>query len=284
MEIESPASLLFSDSEKPQVISRELKSSSELKKQLSVNKPLSHPALLLLAIVIMILPSCTSLDDTQPTDSETASLNRILPLGASRVEGNPPDYESFRFELWKELVILDVEFDFIGTQTDPADYPDVDGRAFDRDHQGMAGWTSGDIREAMSLWLDQTGQADIVLLSAPGGNDALENLPFNQASENILAIIEEIRQVNPEVSVIIEKMAPGRSTIMTPELNGYIEDLHTEVDRIASEFSTPESRIIPVDMFTGFSDAMLADDVHYNEEGARFVARRYMEVLIDVLQ
>lgn len=249
-----------------------------------MDKQSSSPILLLIAIAMIILPSCTSPDDTQLPDSETAPFNRILPLGASRVEGNPPDYESFRYELWKELTILGVEFDFIGTQIDPADYPDFDGQSFDRDHQGVAGWTSGDIREEINRWLAQTGHVDIVLLSSPGGNDALENLPFNQAVDNILGIIEEIRQLNPEVSLIIEKMAPGRTDIMTPLLKSYIEQLHAEVDRIADELSTPESPIIPVDMSTGFSDSMLADDVHYNEAGARFVAARYIEVLEDVVK
>ncbi len=34
-----------------------------------------------------------------------------------------------------------------------------------------------------------------------------------------------------------------------------------------------------VDMATGFSDALLADEVHYNQAGAGFVADRYYPVL-----
>lgn len=30
--------------------------------------------------------------------------------------------------------------------------------------------------------------------------------------------------------------------------------------------------VVAVDMFAGFSDELLADDVHYNEVGARFIA------------
>ena len=51
-----------------------------------------------------------------------------------------------------------------------------------------------------------------------------------------------------------------------------------------SEKSTDSSPIIPVDMHTGFSDELLADDVHYNETGADFIASRYYEVLNEVLQ
>lgn len=39
-----------------------------------------------------------------------------------------------------------------------------------------------------------------------------------------------------------------------------------------------------VDMYTGFTEAMLADGVHDNEAGAVFIAKRYREVLTGVLQ
>jgi len=44
----------------------------------------------------------------------STSANKILILGASRVEGARPEYESFRYELWKDLVENDLTFDFIG--------------------------------------------------------------------------------------------------------------------------------------------------------------------------
>lgn len=37
-------------------------------------------------------------------------------------------------------------------------------------------------------------------------------------------------------------------------------------------------------MFTGFTDGMLADNVHYNEIGAEFIATRYYDILEDVLE
>ena len=40
----------------------------------------------------------------------------------------------------------------------------------------------------------------------------------------------------------------------------------------------------PVNMFEGFADRYLADDIHYNTEGAGFIAQRYYEVLENVLE
>ena len=50
---------------------------------------------------------------------------------------------------------------------------------------------------------------------------------------------------------------------MTPELTIYINQLHQEVLRIASNQSTSTSQVVAVDMFTGFDDSLLADNIHY---------------------
>ena len=79
-------------------------------------------------------------------------------------------------------------------------------------------------------------------------------------------------------------MAPGRSDIMTSELTGFFEQMQQEVLSIASNQTTTTSQVIAVDMFTGFNDGLLADDVHYNESGADFIANRYYNVLVNILE
>ena len=37
-------------------------------------------------------------------------------------------------------------------------------------------------------------------------------------------------------------------------------------------------------MFSGFNDSLLADDVHYNEDGAKFIAGRYFDLLVNYLE
>ena len=212
------------------------------------------------------------------------SSNTIMSLGASRVEGNRPDYESFRYELWQDLLNNGWNFDFIGTQSDPATYPTINNNVFDPDHEGRGGWTSGDILNDISDWLNQTGPVDVVLFSSPGGNDALQGLPYNQAIININGIIDAIQVSNPNVTIIIEQMAPGHSSIMTQDLTTFLNQLHQDIPSIASTQSTPSSQVIAVDMYTGFSDSMLADDVHYNQVGADFIATRYYNELISVLE
>ena len=71
---------------------------------------------------------------------------------------------------------------------------------------------------------------------------------------------------------------------MTPELTEFFEKMQLEVLNIAENQTTEISQIIVVDMFTGFNDSLLADDVHYNNEGAKFVANRYYNTLKTLLK
>ena len=239
--------------------------------------------IIVLGISFLMFNACDKDDDSTPKPQST-SINKILPLGASRVEGARPDYESFRYELWKDLKANNWTFDFIGTQSDNASYPPFDGETFDTDHEGRGGWTSGQILDGLNDWLSETDSPDIVLFSSPGGNDALEGLPYEEAVENINAIIDIIQANNPNVTIIIEQLAPGRSDVMTSELTSFFDQMQQEVSSIATGQSTSTSQVIAVDMFTGFNDSLLADDVHYNETGAEFIANRYYDVLENILE
>ena len=151
---------------------------------------------------------CRNEDDSfNPEDyAPSTSTNKILPLGASRVEGARPDYESFRYELWKLLVDSNKEFDYIGTNRDDADYPNYMNQDFDIDHEGYGGFTSEQILEELETTL-QYDIPDIVLLSSPGGNDALNGMSYDNAVDNVNAIIDALQAANPNVTIVIEQLA-----------------------------------------------------------------------------
>jgi lysophospholipase L1-like esterase len=205
-------------------------------------------------------------------------------LGASRVAGDKPNHESFRYELWKDLIENNWTFDFIGTQTDAASYSMFNNRNFDIDHEGRSGYTSSQILNNITNWIAVTGVPDIVLFSSPGGNDGLQNLPYQQTISNIKAIVALLQQANPTITIVIEQLAPARSDIMSVELTNYFNQLLEDVLTIASENTTTSSQVIAVDMFTNFTDNLLADDVHYNTAGANFIADRYYTLLKTILE
>lgn len=236
--------------------------------------------------LFMLFPSCSSDNDGEmPNDmTPSTSINKIMPLGASRVAGARPEYESYRYELWKLLVDSGLEFDFIGTENDDADYSQYAGLSFDRDHEGRGGITSGGIRAEIDLWLNEAGAPDVVLFSSPGGNDDLSEVTYDEVIANINAIVDAIQSVNPKATIIIERTAPPRSDGLTPEFLTNYNRILEDVVTIASEQTTSTSRVLTVDMATGFNDSFLADDVHYSEAGAAFIANRYYEVLENLLQ
>ena len=128
----------------------------------------------LLGIILLLLTfnSCNKGDDFSLSPQST-SINKILALGASRVEGARPEFESYRYELWKSLKENNWIFDFIGTQTDVSSYPTFNHMYFDVDHEGRGGWTSGEILKILRDWLHQIRSADLGLLIPAGCNQAL---------------------------------------------------------------------------------------------------------------
>ena len=84
--------------------------------------------------------------------------------------------------------------------------------------------------------------------------------------------------------ILIEQLAPGKTSFMTPELTLIFDQAVLDVETIAQEQTDENSLVIPVNMFEGFVDSYLADDIHYNTEGAEFIAQRYYEVLENVLE
>lgn len=240
--------------------------------------------LLMIGLAFLTLTACEEEENVQPK-LPSDSINKIMPLGASRVEGARPAFESFRYELWKDLKENGWNVDYIGSRTDDASYPALNDADFDRDHEGRGGWTSGEILNGLNQWVDAVGNPDIVLFSSPGGNDILNGLAsFDQTISNINAIIDTLQGRNPNVTILIEELAPGKSSFMTPEFTASFQAIQQAVKTIATQQTTSTSRVISVDMFTGFTDAMLADEVHYNEAGADFIAARYYHVLVDFLK
>lgn len=241
----------------------------------------------LLLFLILTVAGCKSSDDSPSTNENcvdrTGDVN-IMPLGASRVAGSPPGFESYRYELWKKFIDGGWSVDFVGTEKDAATYNSYKGFCFDTDHEGRSGWTSAQINENIENWLDSGETPDIVLFSSPGGNDALKGDQIEDIVPRINAIIDKIQTHNPNVTIVIEQMAPLHSSLIDNDLRSALTAFRTIIESIAKTESTPNSEIVVVDMATGFLDHYYADGLHYNNDGALFVAERYYNILIPLLQ
>ena len=239
----------------------------------------------LLIFGLLILSSCSE-DDNNEGPSACTSIEKgtkIMPLGASRVQGFPGLFESYRYALWKDLVDGAFDFDFVGTNQDLWEYESYKNFCFDNEHEGRGGWTAAQINANIDAWLKSVGDVDIVLFSSPGGNDALNGADFSDIVANINAIIDKIQAHNPNITIIIEQLAPGKSSFMTDEYTLLFAQMKPVIAQIASSQTTTTSTVITVDMATGFTDDLLADDIHYNKAGAEFIAARYYNKLVPLL-
>ena len=194
-------------------------------------------------------------------------------------KGDDDGYESYRYELWKKCISNNYTIDFLGMQYDDGNYPDFNGFSFDRDHEGIGGIETEGVLDNIDEVLQQVNDLNIVLLCI-GGNDLLNGTNDPQtAIDNIHLIIDAIQNTHPDVTIFIEKIAPGNNEIMTPEFQLKLDEFNQLIAALAPIQTNANSNVIAVDMYTGFTENLLADDVHYNQEGALFIAERYFNAI-----
>ena len=215
---------------------------------------------------------CHTDDDSSPPSIRNEGI-KVLALGDSRVEGSRPDFESYRYEFWKNMTADNWLFDFIGPLKDLASYPQFMNSDFDFDHAGVGGFTTKDVLDNLSTTIS-TDTPDVVLLGI-GGNDLLENVTVSVAIANINQIIDRLQAENNKITIFLEQIALGRSDIMIPQNITLFNSFNEAIILVGVEQTTADSKIVIVDMAINWSDTYMADDVHYNESGAKEVADRY---------
>ena len=200
----------------------------------------------------------------------------ILLLGDSRVEGDRPTYESYRYELWKNLIDNEWMFDFVGTRSDGANYDDYAGQTFDVDHEGTGGATTTDILNTLNSYQNDPNSPSFgVVLLGIGGNDLLQMSDPADVIDRINQIIDQLQAINPDVVIFVEQIAPGLSILLPEELVGQFEAFNLDIADLATAQTNSDSTVIAVDMTDGWNDGYLADPVHYNATGAKFIADKY---------
>lgn len=200
------------------------------------------------------------------------------------VDPDTPDeaYQSYRYELWKNTLDAGWTIDYVGTQIDAGSYEQYVGESFDTDHEGIGGIESDGVKDNIQEVLSSIDEPDIVLLCV-GGNDLLNGDDIDPVIENIEIIIGRIHQLNPNIKVFIEQIAPTHSNFMTNELDDILQQFNAKIAELGSSVISGGANIHVVDMFTDFTDDYFFDDVHYNEAGAKEVADRYFQTINEVL-
>ena len=235
-------------------------------------------------IIIFLYYSCGNISSEEVViDPAPTIVYKIMPIGDSRVDGSQTiqGHQSYRYELWKNLIKNDWDFDFTGPRLDPTNYPIHQGLGFDPDHAGFGGATSVRILNELDETIQESdGIPDIVLLGI-GGNDLNADTPStpDQVIDNINMIVDSLQEKNNYITIVIEQIAPARTDHMDAGRWELLREFNDKIALLVIEQTSETSTVINVDMADGWQDAFMYDGVHYNATGAKEVADRYYNVL-----
>ncbi|KAL2261272.1 hypothetical protein VTK26DRAFT_4493 [Humicola hyalothermophila] len=142
---------------------------------------------------------------------------------------------------------------------------------FDQDHEGHSGWQAYDIaRNNIVGWVQNT-KPDIVQFML-GTNDV--NIGKRNAQsilDSYTIMLDAMRDANPNVKVIIDKLIP------TSWSDATIEAVNSAIPNWVQTHTTAESPIEIADCSraAGFTNGMLqGDGVHPNGQGDQFIASK----------
>ena len=226
---------------------------------------------------------------------------RIVCMGNSITQGKVINgvitQLSYRVGLWEKLDSAGVDVDMVGytklwfdeKKTATPTYPvsKYTFKPFDRDHDAYygiksdgllngstsTGWTGSPLPKLADRLLTYT--PDFALLHI-GTND--NDTIVNTTTANIKAIIDQLRNANPNVTIFLAKLISSWKAI------------NARMESIAAEKTTSQSPVIIVDLSTGFiastanpNTTMTIDGLHPNPKGEKFMYDRWYKAIISRL-
>lgn len=214
---------------------------------------------------------------------------RIMPLGDGITAGT-----CMRAFLWKELTDNAYPaFDFVGTRTAgdtcaPTEY--------DKNHEGHSGYRVTDLLSATSLHTDSGGDpytgssadlaawfdgrpADIVLMVF-GSNDLLSTSSTAADTQSAYsAILAKLRSVNAHVTLLVGLLPPMSTSKCGTTCATRLSEVNAAIPGWAAAANTTDSRVIVVDLNTGFDVTNTTDGIKPNDVGAQFLADRWYSAI-----
>ncbi len=214
-------------------------------------------------------PSSSS-SDSQVSLSACAN---IMPLGDSITLGVNGGY---RNNLYTGLQQNNCGVSYVGTQYDP--YTRVD----DKDHEGHAGATIGDIASSVNSWVAVTQPNIILLMIGTNDIDAFTTGNANQIGARHNALIDQLQAARPDAWIFVASIPPQTSKIVPPD----------NVDRavLTQQFNAVIStnvaarvaagqRVRFVDVNSVLTTADLYDGIHPTEAAHAKVAQKFLDVM-----
>ena len=131
----------------------------------------------------------------------------------------------------------------------------------------------GDFRD-LDTWFSRT-RPDIVLWHM-GTNDAASRVDPLKVMDAFSATLSKLRERNPKVIILIAKILPMTVADVSP--------INAAIPGWAVANSTNDSKIVVVDMNTGFDPSLTYDGIHPNAAGGKWMADKWFNALKSILR
>lgn len=148
------------------------------------------------------------------------------------------------------------------------------GLSYEIVNAGLSGETTASGKNRVEWILNQ--KVDVFILEL-GANDGLRGIPPSETKNNLQAIIDIVREKNPDTKIILAGMQ------MPPNLG---KDYTAEFKNIFPELAKENNiELIPflLENVAGIPDLNQGDGIHPTVEGQKILAENVWEVLKDVL-
>jgi sulfur relay (sulfurtransferase) DsrC/TusE family protein len=209
----------------------------------------------------------------------------IVPIGDSITHGGRlADEYSWRYPLFKMLTDAGVEFDFVGAYEKGLkkqfQWPDVDGKPFDPDHQAAYGIKTAKMRNRIVEDRKKWSHAPDIALIHLGTNDQKGGNWDETVVKPLADMIEMLREENPEVIVFL-----GHLNFK----EGAAAKIRPMVEQLAKDKTTEKSPVHTVHHYEGFNanpqgpDTDTYDWAHPNPKGQEKMARKWFEAMLPYL-
>ncbi len=231
-----------------------------------------------MTVLVLYLPV-----SSHANSSTFSSTLKILPLGDS-ITCASKDKLSYRYPLWKHLVDAGKQVEFIGSQVHRGNghrsWEAYKGQPFPSGNEGHSGWRADQIlngldtgEQGLKRWIKDY-RPDIALIHL-GTNDIHQSQSPESTRDEIEQIIAVLRARNTRIKVLIAKIIPMQRNHNVARLNQLLA-------KLAIKLNTSSSRIISVDMYSGFSihNHMGVDQIHPNAKGEEVMAKRWFNALV----
>lgn len=213
-------------------------------------------------------------------DEEEAGPVTIMPIGDSATDGVDGSH-TYRCYLDQMLTDAEVEFDFVGSRSTPLAGDSYGCPVeFDQDHESKFAASIGGIRDRV---LDSVAQMqpDVALVLLGLGNLQASE-PVDAVGGELASFVVELQQVSPDITVLVGQYFPCDREDQAEICFERRAALNDEIASFA-RLSTDDSRVVVVDMHTGFAlDYLQNDGLHTNEAGDEFIAIRWMTALQEI--